>query len=183
MIETIDGFFAGVLHKVLVVLCKLTGRSNYFFAISALIVSFLVKFLYYGIRFSEHKFGVMSGFSWVLDIIFTALFIKLYCNDRKTVESGSETLNLSRFNSPIWQFLRVFYVVSNLGWLVSDVLVSENSLSSLSGIVFAISIYFAADTIPRGKGWLAKTIRKIVTAAKKPVHIPSPIPLPPPIPS
>lgn len=183
MIETIDGFFAGVLHKVLIVLCKLTGRSNYFFAISALIVSFLIKFLYHGIRFSEHKFGVMSGFSWVLDIIFTALFIKLYHTDQKTVECRSEALNLSRFNGPIWQFLRVFYVVSNLGWMVSDVLVGENYLSSLSGIVFAISIYFAADTMPRGKGWLAKTMHKLITAAKKPMHLPSPIPHPPPVPS
>ncbi len=185
MLEKFDAFIAGALHVPLKFLCKLTGRSNYFFAITTMILSVLIHAIYYSNRILTGKFDFSDGFFWPFVVIVGVAMIRLFHNDRRRVGSGPDTISLSQFNYPNWVLIRSLLVGLNTFNLTTAALSGEvyAVLPSTASLLWVIAVYFAADTMPRGKGWLQKIAKRIVTSAKKPIKLPSLNPAPPPIPS
>jgi len=179
----IDQFIASILHVSLSFLCKLTGRSNYFFAIAVVIFSELVTTLYYFYKYSIGKFDALDGLVWLAIFMAFIMLILLFRKDQQNLESGSDAKLKSEFNGDGWIVIRLGLGTINLFFLITDLLNSDkfHALVDLSWLLYSVSIYFAADTIPRGKGWIRQKAETLAKAVKN-IKVPSPNALPPPVP-
>ncbi len=184
MYEKIDEFIASILHIPLSFFCKLTGRSNYFFAKATMICSMLLHMFYYSYLLSLGKFGIVDGFLWPINFVFCIIMILLFRLDQRKVESSSTTIIRSQFAGHSWLFFRVFVSIMNSINIFIDLLGNEKyiALSALALLLWAIAVYFAADTTPRGKGWFRQKAESLARTIKN-IKVPSLNPAPPPIPT
>ncbi len=182
MYDKIDEFIASILHIPLSLFCRLTGRSNYFFAMAAMVCSFLISLLYYAIRLTIGKFDLTDGILWAFGSIYCIMLIILFRIEEQTIMSNSSTVNKSQFGENGWWFIRVVIGIANLIILFLKLLSSDKyiALSNLALVLWSIALYFAADTTPRGKGWLQQRVKSLTKAIKN-LKVPSLNPAPPPI--
>lgn len=186
MLDTADALFFKMWSYPLKFLCRLTGKSNYFFAKVAMAISFILFWINNLIDIMKYSLGI-DLLGTALNIFITFFVYLPIVNQIRNDEKTNSNINSdTTFYSPLhgYFFFRTFLMIAAIVFIPTNLITYSfnNVVGNVSMALIAAGIYFALNNHPGKKSWVKIGIEKLAEAVKK-IHIPSPIPSPLPAPT
>lgn len=173
-----DNKVAQVLHMILVGLCKLTGRDNFFVAICTMLVADFLFIAAVMVQFQREPWLALPfGLMTVVYMWLSLMFIGIFQSMRERVEAGGETFLAVQQTGEELVPMFVKGIPACLVLVCVGVVINTSSIADwqfvgvplgLSGIIFLLSgLIFSYDFQGRGKSVSRKVVDSLKERASK----------------
>ena len=175
MIHAIDRRLAAVFSAVLGLLCRVTGRDNFFFAEGAAICSGITACVT-AVLFIK---GNQAFIIFLVLIVFGAGMIctSLIEASKKRLKDHPEQFPLAAIEVFMVQLLRLVFLFLAICFAVVPGVLLMRALIVMVYLTMATAYYFLMDVRPKTKGRIKRAVEWFQThRLRLPRHIPSPVP-------
>lgn len=183
LLDIIDNTFVWLLHKPLQLLCGLTGRSNFFWARSVLLIGcalLTTPCFNLALRTRSPFIAGMCVPVVAMSFLFYLFFASLYSEIEQRMGAQGDTYAQVPLTERQWSTLSALRCMILLPAVLAILMPGSliGKIGTVLGILLLdISLYFATDFHPPRRSWLRRTVDKLkalVRRLSQPAITPSP---------